>query len=266
MTRPAADYLQQRLEAENLTHSDIIQEDFIDTYSNLVLKSLALLRRVVADCEGREKERRCPRFVLKTDDDIYINLSVLWREARRSEERYLLLGALICRSKPTRDKSSKWFVPGNEYASTTYPPFLSGTAYLMSRDTVRELHKVTKYVTTFPLEDVFVTGILAKKAGIRPQDHPGFSYRHRDLDPCSVRKTISTHKVEPREMEKVWRDARRRKEECSRGEEWAPRNHWSGTCTSPKDATNIFKTHKLDRHYGQDQFIRHGQKRQHLHH
>ena len=43
------------------------QESFIDTYANLTLKSLLLLRWFTQRCEDSQ-------YVMKTDDDVYINL------------------------------------------------------------------------------------------------------------------------------------------------------------------------------------------------
>ena len=43
------------------------QESFIDTYANLTVKSLLLLRWFTQRCEDSQ-------YVMKTDDDVYINL------------------------------------------------------------------------------------------------------------------------------------------------------------------------------------------------
>ena len=196
--------LEKQLENEKSQHGDIIQEDFVDSYNNLTLKSLALLDKVYRTCEDDEQEDECPEFVLKSDDDMYVNLAALLEvvAAYQPEDR-VLLGDLICGAKPCLSRKSKYFVPNNQFAKTTYPPYL-GTAYLMSRDTLMDLHKAAQHTPTFPMEDVFVTGILAGISGIRTQDHPGFSSRHWRLDHCSVARTVTTHRVTPEEMVKVW--------------------------------------------------------------
>ena len=226
-----AQYVQKQLENEQAKYSDVLQEDFIDTYRNLTLKSVALLGRVTRNCEGAGAGR-CPRLVLKTDDDMFINLAALWSLAQQTTGKYVLLGALICGSQlhPTNPKN-KGFIPDNQFVGRAYPPFLSGTAYLMSRHTVVALHRAARRHRTFLLEDVFVTGILAKEAGLKPQDHPGFSYRRRGLDLCSLRKTISNHGVTAKEMAQMWKVLERSKEEsCPGGRGWAPRLHLTGDC------------------------------------
>ena len=62
-----------RLAEESDEHGDIIQEDFIDTYANLTLKSLALLRWAHQAFSGGDRWQH----VLKTDDDVYINMPAL---------------------------------------------------------------------------------------------------------------------------------------------------------------------------------------------
>ena len=70
------------------------------------------------------------------------------------------------------------------------------------------------------LEDVFVTGILAARAGIRPLDHPGFSYSHRKLEPCSVTRTVTTHRVGPGKMVDLWKSIKKMKRERKKACLW----------------------------------------------
>ena len=48
--------LEKQLKNEKSQHGDIIQEDFVDSYNNLTLKSLALLDKVYRTCEDDEQE------------------------------------------------------------------------------------------------------------------------------------------------------------------------------------------------------------------
>lgn len=92
-----------KIEEESEEYKDVIQENFIDTYNNLTLKSLMLLKLVKNEC------RSTVSFVMKTDDDMYLNLVVLVKTliANNSTQR-VLLGSLICRAKPIRDIYDKW--------------------------------------------------------------------------------------------------------------------------------------------------------------
>merc|ERR1712004_335358 len=50
----------------------------------------------------------------------------------------------------------------------------------------------------------YITGLLARKAGIRAQDHIGFSYTRRKLNSCLFRQTVSTHHVKHNEMRAIY--------------------------------------------------------------
>jgi len=91
------------------------------------------------------------------------------------------------------------------YQGTVYPHYLSGTGYVMSRDVVSRLYQAALKTPLFHLEDVYLTGLCARAAGIRPRQHPAFTYNKRRLDPCLYKdKTVITsHHVNGSELRKV---------------------------------------------------------------
>lgn len=94
---------QDQIEEESDTYKDIIQENFIDTYNNLTLKSLMLLKLVKNNCRNNIK------YVMKIDDDMFVNLVPLVNTliARKSTTK-VLFGRLISNAKPIRDFYDKW--------------------------------------------------------------------------------------------------------------------------------------------------------------
>lgn len=58
--------IQEAIDRESATHRDIIQIDMLDSYHNLTLKVTALLNWADRYCQAAD-------FVLKVDDDIYVN-------------------------------------------------------------------------------------------------------------------------------------------------------------------------------------------------
>lgn len=62
---------------ESAKFGDIVQESFLDTYHNLTLKSLALLKWVNLTCFHDNQTNHLPKYVVKTDDDIFINVDRL---------------------------------------------------------------------------------------------------------------------------------------------------------------------------------------------
>ena len=59
--------LEQRIAEETALHGDLVREDFLDTYQNLTLKTLAGVKWAGQFCGQAE-------FVMKTDDDMYVNV------------------------------------------------------------------------------------------------------------------------------------------------------------------------------------------------
>merc|ERR1711894_436752 len=80
---------------------------------------------------------------------------------------------------PIRDPYNKWYSPHYMYDKKRYPNYLSGTGYVMSKSTALTLYEASIDTPIFHMEDIYVTGILAQKSGIRPQDNVGFSYLKR---------------------------------------------------------------------------------------
>ena len=135
-------------------YSDIIQESFYDTYLNLTLKSVMLLKWVSTHCSQ-------VTFVLKTDDDMFVNIPALVEHLTQPDIRNrkdLILGSLFCRARPIKDQNSKWYSPQFMFSGKEYPDYVSGTGYIMSGHLVPILFESAMQVPLFHLEDVFITG------------------------------------------------------------------------------------------------------------
>ena len=68
--------LQKRLEDENSKHGDLVQGDFLDTYHNLSYKATMGNLWVAEFCSQAQ-------FVVKTDDDMYVDLYEVHTLTRR---------------------------------------------------------------------------------------------------------------------------------------------------------------------------------------
>ncbi|XP_067003763.2 beta-1,3-galactosyltransferase 1 isoform X2 [Anabrus simplex] len=191
--------LQEQVEEESIRHGDVIQEGFIDSYNNLTLKTVMMLKWVHSYCTSAH-------FIMKTDDDMFVNINNLIKLLKVKGGPGLLLGTLICGAKPILDANSKWYSPRYMYAGRVYPNYVSGTGYVMAADVAQNLYRVALRTPLFHLEDVYLTGVCARKAGIRPRDYPGFTYGHRRMDPCVLNEpsVITSHRVDMTEMRKVW--------------------------------------------------------------
>ncbi|KAK6634389.1 hypothetical protein RUM43_011790 [Polyplax serrata] len=195
--------LQEAVEEESRVHKDVIQENFVDSYNNLTLKSVAMLKYVKNHCENVE-------FIFKCDDDMFVylpNLLTLIKVVKEEKLKNVLLGKVICGAKPILEVSSKWYTPRYMYHEKVYPRYLSGTGYLMDRQTAVQLYKAALDIPYLHLEDVFITGLCARKAKIKPLQHSGFTYQTRALDPCLYLKNenvITSHRVTVDNMRQLW--------------------------------------------------------------
>jgi len=172
--------LQARLLQESHRHGDVVQGNFREAYRNLTYKHTMGLTWFA---------ERCPRsdYMVKMDDDIAVNVfrlnAVLGRPGNRD-----LAGCVIA-AKPIRDEGNKWYVSRAEFAGDAYPPFLSGWLYAARATAVpRLLRAIGVREKYFWIDDLYVTGILAERAGLAFTDlRPDF-----ETDPgpihCCVHK------------------------------------------------------------------------------
>ncbi|XP_047118451.1 beta-1,3-galactosyltransferase 1-like [Schistocerca piceifrons] len=191
--------LQEQVEKESVLHKDIIQEDFLDTYYNLTLKTVMLLKWTIKNCPF-------VHYIMKADDNTFINIESLVHLLHSKGTTGLLMGDLICGAHPVSDSHRKMYAPSYMYPRRVYPNYLSGAGYVMSNDVVKQLYTAALQTQLFHLEDVYVTGLCSKAAGIRPRDHPAFTYRRRKIIPCLLRdhSVVTSHHMESAHLLEIW--------------------------------------------------------------
>lgn len=182
-------------------HNDLIQADFVDSYQNLTFKSMLMLKWTSEYCADRV------HFLLKTDDDMYINLANLLQSASKFPiSKNVMYGYLFRKANPERNAAAKWFVPKSQFPGKVFPDYLSGTSYVMSADAVSKLYKASMEKPFMTMEDIFITGICASAAGIRRLQAKGFTYLKRPSTGCAFHDAVSGHHVSPQEMHKIWKE------------------------------------------------------------
>ncbi|NXR77274.1 B3GT4 galactosyltransferase, partial [Pycnonotus jocosus] len=98
---------QREVVAESRQHGDILQGHFGDSYANLTVKTLLLLRWARACCEAAP-------FLLKADDDVFVNVPAVatylatWPGGAPPR---LYLGRVHWGVAPNRDPRSRHHVP-----------------------------------------------------------------------------------------------------------------------------------------------------------
>ena len=150
-----------KVKTEAKLYRDIIIGNFSDTYQTLSTKSMFSLHWAATYCTEA-------KFILKTDDDVYLNISRLLTELQVfNGPEPLLMGYRYNQAPVMRD--GQWKVDFNQFAADSFPPYCSGVAYVMSSSALRSF--LTSYVqlnqkSILQIEDVFTTGVLANASGI----------------------------------------------------------------------------------------------------
>ena len=160
----ATDY-EANVRRESKLYRDLVSADFVDTYRNLTLKSLAGLHWAGRFCPGA-------RYLLKTDDDVYFNVSKLLKWLDTAVDQTGIVGRANVESKVSR--KGLWKVDETIYSAPVYPSYCSGAAYLLTSTMAARLFNASRRVPLLPIEDVYVTGLLAKSIGVRCTNNVNF--------------------------------------------------------------------------------------------
>ncbi|XP_051990403.1 beta-1,3-galactosyltransferase 2-like [Xyrauchen texanus] len=194
--------LQRTIEAESHQHHDIIQQDYLDTYQNLTLKTLMGMYWVATYCPGAS-------YVMKTDSDMFVNTEYLIKKLLKPEEpprEKYFTGYLMRGYAPNRNKHSKWYMSPELYPSERYPIFCSGTGYVFSGDMAHRIYEVSLSIRRLHLEDVYV-GICLAKLRIEPTPPPNeflFNHWRVSYSSCKYSHLITSHQFHPNELLKYW--------------------------------------------------------------
>ncbi|KAM9324539.1 beta-1,3-galactosyltransferase 2-like [Gastrophryne carolinensis] len=206
--------VEQYITEESRQYHDIIQQDFLDTYYNLTLKTLMGLHWVATYCPHA-------LYVMKTDSDMFINTEYLVYKVLKPDQpprTNYFTGYLMRGYSPNRNKESKWYISEDLYPGDQYPSFCSGTGYVFSGDLVVKILNISPNITMLHLEDVFV-GLCLNKIGVSPVPPPKDSdFNHWKIfySPCVYNSLVTTHHHEPFEIIRNWNDLQHNKNLCVR--------------------------------------------------
>lgn len=153
--------LMEAVNAESHRYRDIIQEDFEDTYRNLTHKAVMWLKWCSTYCPKAH-------YVLKVDDDIFVNTFNLINhlrhlQARNVASRRSILCLVWYRMQVVRNPESKWFVPKDEYPDDYFSNYCSGSAYILTGDLLKAFYQKALETKFFWIDDFYVTGLLPRQ-------------------------------------------------------------------------------------------------------
>ena len=159
------------LKRESKKYGDIIEGNFQDTYENLTYKSVMGLHWATNYCNTT-------RFILKTDDDVVVNIYKLVHFLKEIDSGpKQTSGFLYCNVEgqgygvlPIRSDKSKFYMNETDYVFDLYPPYCHGPGYVFSVDVATQLLESTRKVPFLKFEDVFM-GFCTRVAGIEPRNN-----------------------------------------------------------------------------------------------
>ncbi len=157
---PKDNETQNKLELESFEYKDLIQFEFTESYYNVTLKHIALLRWAQRKCLNT-------KYFMKADDDIIVNVRKLIENLNSLKNG--INGIVLTQKQPYRVVNSLWFMPECIYPDEYFPDYVLGGAYIMAEDALNTLIKALEHYpdVVIDIDDVFITGILAKFAGIK---------------------------------------------------------------------------------------------------
>lgn len=153
------------LSQEALQYGDIVQLPFLDSYRNLTYKFVYGMRWVLLHCPA-------VRWAVKIDDDVFLNPTRLYQYLKIVMP--LAHGAIHCSvyvgNDVIRNPHSRHYLSRQEYRQRAFPPHCHGWLIILPATVMRSLYMGAFRVPRHSIDDVYVTGDVAKKVGVRHVD------------------------------------------------------------------------------------------------
>ncbi|GAU89187.1 hypothetical protein RvY_01766 [Ramazzottius varieornatus] len=195
--------LQEEIEREAKTYDDVVQSAaFVDGYAEATRKGIALFHWALLHCPQAN-------FVAKADDDCWVNLPRFVKVLRKHQDKEGIFGLFWAQGAPViRDPANKWNVPYADFPEDDFPPYVSGILYAVSRNVVRKLAEAVTVLKYLWHDDVFITGMAAKEAGVQHWGLAGYDVKGTSWKrtTCAKKAFLAIHYVNDANMDALWND------------------------------------------------------------
>ncbi|XP_061194458.1 beta-1,3-galactosyltransferase 1-like [Saccostrea echinata] len=197
--------IKRLVENERFLFHDIIVLDIAESYHSLTNKSIAVLQWATSHCFRA-------KYLLKIDDDMFLNIKVLLKYLKLENPENSITGCADTNKIPVRNPSKKWYVSQHKYNKEKFPPYVSGTAYVICGEIIPKLLKASQTVPFLDIEDVFITGLCREFIKAKVIKHKGFTCRYREPGPCGLNyiDAVTGHHFDPSEMVRMWKELNQR--------------------------------------------------------
>lgn len=205
--------LQKQIKIESDRHGDIIQGNFFDSYRNLTYKHVMAFKWFIYNCPDVP-------FLLKVDDDVFVNTPVLYDYLGASHQ-FLRNQLIFCyeyfNAKVKRTYRSKFRLSYEDYSAKYYPNYCEGCFVLYSADVLTQLYHQAQELSYFWIDDVHITGIVASSLNISILSAKGLILNYEEQSKLlrrqvkvenfpfiSIRPPLNGEKIQETEFRKLW--------------------------------------------------------------
>eukprot|EP00927_Polykrikos_kofoidii_P029170 TRINITY_DN25269_c0_g5_i1.p1 TRINITY_DN25269_c0_g5~~TRINITY_DN25269_c0_g5_i1.p1 ORF type:complete len:729 (+),score=93.37 TRINITY_DN25269_c0_g5_i1:213-2399(+) len=116
----------------------VLIEHLEESFGTIWMKTAAILKFAsdyFKTIPGNEDgELPPPRFLIKCDDDAFLDIDAIAGDLLTGPPVNLLWGHMMALVEPNRIRGDKYFVPHDVYPMQYYPPYARGMAYALSED------------------------------------------------------------------------------------------------------------------------------------
>lgn len=170
---------------ESELFKDVLLLDSEDDYYRLNVKTVTALQWAVENCAASVVT------FFKTDDDVFVNVALVRSALDDTSSSAQLLvrddvifGNCFRSGYPHRSPFSKWYTPYRLYPHRYYAGFCLGSAVIVRRSTAAKLCRaaLSNDVVSFHIEDVYVTALLADRAGVSRKHVANIELRDVSMD------------------------------------------------------------------------------------
>ncbi len=144
---------------------DILRLPYQDSYKNLPNKTMSSLEWIVDNCR--------PKYVLKTDDDCFVNVFKMLSWLKTLPPSYQYIGRVNTEMPVIRDPKHRNFVPKEEHKENVYRPYCAGGGYILKGEVLKNVTQMGKKIKQIINEDAYM-GMLTNALKIVPRNEDRF--------------------------------------------------------------------------------------------
>ncbi|KAK3578330.1 hypothetical protein CHS0354_039037 [Potamilus streckersoni] len=184
---------------ESALYEDIVQIDFMESRYNLTRKMMHGLGWIKTFCGSVS-------YILKADDDTFTNVATMFNYLLTdSNINNKTIHGHLYRNGGHVLRTGKYAVKKDELPSSRYPPYVSGTAYIMPYDAISDMLDLAERLPYCPVDDAFMTGVLRVILDIKIQHSEYFTDMfERKINPCKFYSKIAVTNINTKCMYLLW--------------------------------------------------------------